>query len=328
MISLAGCGLGPNAARATLQATASPLVLPTETYPPTATEYPPTSTATATPTASATPEGGAATATAGTETPAAETATTAPAGTAQAGVDKAEFVADVTVPDGTNFTPGEAFVKTWRVRNSGTTTWGTDYVLAYARGAQMGGAATVPLPNTVAPGAEVDISVDMTAPTALGSHTGFWQLRTGAGTPFGIGAEANEPVYVQINVTVATNATAGPTSAAAGALRVSGVTLSVEPATFTGPCPQTFVFSTALTSEGAGTATYRLQAVTTTPGFDLTLPDTSQSQFTGAGPRTFNGSYSLEFNGSVSGEAWIDVLTPNTLESNRVSFSLTCQAAE
>ena len=37
-------------------------------------------------------------------------------------VDLAEFVADVTVPDGTDFTPGETFVKTWQLRNAGTST--------------------------------------------------------------------------------------------------------------------------------------------------------------------------------------------------------------
>ncbi len=37
---------------------------------------------------------------------------------AQVGIDQVEFVFDVTVPDGTNFAPGEAFVKTWRLKTS------------------------------------------------------------------------------------------------------------------------------------------------------------------------------------------------------------------
>ena len=32
----------------------------------------------------------------------------------------AQFIADVTIPDGTHFTPGAAFKKTWRIRNIGT----------------------------------------------------------------------------------------------------------------------------------------------------------------------------------------------------------------
>jgi hypothetical protein len=255
-------------------------------------------------------------------------ATTAPAGTPGEGTDRAEFVADVTVPDGTTFAPGDTFVKTWRLRNAGTNTWGTDYVLSFARGAQMGGADSVPLPSAVAPGETVEVSVDMTAPQELGAHTGFWLLRSPAGVAFGIGAEANEPVYVQINVAVTGNATPGPTSAAAGSLQVTSATLSVDQASRTGVCPQTFVFSLALTSAGAGTAIYRLEASADTPGFTFSLPEPSQSQFTGAGPRTFNASYTLQFNGSVSGQLWVHVLSPNDLETNRVSFDLTCTAAE
>jgi hypothetical protein len=323
---LAACSLGPNPARATLQATASPppAATATETYPPTATEYPPTSPATATLTPTQRPSS---TATGATETG------TAPAGTDDgppisngAAIDKAEFVADVTVPDGTNFTPGEAFVKTWRLKNTGTTTWTRDYLLVFVRGEQMGGPPTVAMPESVAPGETIELSVDMTAPERLGSHTGFWQFRTPAGQPFGIGPEANQPIYVQINVTVDGSVTAGPT-VAAGALKVTGATMSVDQASLSGTCPQTFVFSAALTSEGAGTMTYRLEASADTPGFTFNLPEATQSLFTGAGPRTFNASYTLQFTGSVSGQMWVHILSPVDLESNKVSFSLTCAPA-
>lgn len=328
LTALAGCGLGPNPARATLQATASPppAASPTTTLPPFPTEIPPTATATATRAATATTASSGTATAENAETPTATSG--APAGTPGQGTDRAEFVADVTVPDGTTFAPGDTFVKTWRLRNAGTNTWGTDYVLSFARGAQMGAAASVPLPNAVAPGETVEISVDMTAPQALGAHTGFWLLRSPAGVAFGLGAEANEPVYVQINVAVTGNVTPGPTSAVAGSLRVTSATLSVDQASRTGVCPQTFIFSLALTSEGAGTATYRLEASADTPGFTFSLPESSQSQFTGAGPRTFNASYTLQFNGSVSGQLWVHVLSPSDLETNRVSFNLTCTAAE
>lgn len=323
VLLLAGCGLGPNPARATLQATASPPppASATETFPPTATEIPPT--ATASPTAAAP---GADTATpAATTTPAA--GSPVPPGTAQSGVDKAEFVADVTVPDGTNFTPGEAFVKTWRIKNVGTNTWGADYLLVFAKGEQMGGPQTVALPGRVGPDETVEVSVNMTAPDRLGSYTGFWQFRTPAGQPFGIGSEANQPLYVQINVTPGASGSPGPTSAAAGALKVTGATLTVDRPSITGACPQTIIFSLALTSEGGGTTSYRLEATTNTPGFTLTLPETTQSTFTGAGPRTFNASYTLTFSGSVSGQMWVHVLSPENIESNKVSFSLTCAPA-
>jgi hypothetical protein len=246
--------------------------------------------------------------------------------TAGAAVDQAEFVADVTVPDGATFTPGEAFVKTWRIKNTGTTTWTTDYLLVFVRGEQMGGPQTVPMPESVAPGETVELSVNLTAPQRLGAFTGFWQFRTPAGQPFGIGPEANQPVYVQINVTVDANGSPVPT-VAAGTLKVTGATMNVDQSSISGACPQTFVFSAALTSEGAGTMTYRLEASADTPGFTFNLPETTQSTFTGAGPRTFNASYTLEFTGSVSGQMWVHILSPVDQESNKVSFSLTCTPA-
>ena len=40
----------------------------------------------------------------------------------------AQFVADVTIPDGTNFAPGTAFKKTWRLKNIGTNAWNSNDV--------------------------------------------------------------------------------------------------------------------------------------------------------------------------------------------------------
>jgi hypothetical protein len=284
------------------------------------------------PDASATP-GGAATATLvvvsdGSPTPAATAVVTStvPAGTA-GGTDVVEFVADVTVPDGTDFEPGETFVKTWQVRNAGTATWTTEYALIYVSGEQMGGPASVPMPSVVAPGQTVELSVDLTAPQSVGTYTGFWMLRNAAGTAFGLTADANQPVYVQIDVVPAGSAGNGTPQPGGtpGALTVSAAQMSVDQASLTGACPQTLVFSGSYTSQGAGTVTYRLEAAATNPGFVFNLPATNTATFTNAGPRTANVSYSLEFTGSVTGEAWLHVLTPTELESNRVSFSLTCQ---
>ena len=51
----------------------------------------------------------------------------------------AQFIADVTVPDGTNFAPGTAFKKTWRLKNIGTCAWSsTDVSLIFDSGQNMG----------------------------------------------------------------------------------------------------------------------------------------------------------------------------------------------
>ncbi|PIU90073.1 MAG: hypothetical protein COS63_04110, partial [Anaerolineae bacterium CG06_land_8_20_14_3_00_57_67] len=48
--------------------------------------------------------------------------------------DWAQFVADITVPDGASFAPGAAFTKTWRLKNIGTCTWTTSYALVFVSG--------------------------------------------------------------------------------------------------------------------------------------------------------------------------------------------------
>ena len=239
------------------------------------------------------------------------------------GSDKATFVADVTVPDGTTFTAGQAFVKTWQVKNAGTSTWTSSYSLVFVRGAQMGGPTSVPLSDTVSPGATANLSLSLTAPNTLGTYTGFWMLRNPAGQLFGISADANQPVYVKIAVGKV-GSTPQPTGVP-GALKVSAVTLSVDQASFTGACPRTFTFNGSITSAGAGNMSYGLEATSDKPGFVFNLPGPVSSTLSGPGPRTFSVSYQLQFTASVSGQIWLHILKPSDLISNKVSFSLTCQ---
>ncbi|MBN1178639.1 MAG: hypothetical protein JXD18_05475, partial [Anaerolineae bacterium] len=102
----------------------------------------------------------------------------------EAGCLRASFVSDVTVPDGTHFDKGEAFTKTWRVRNSGTCDWpeGTVLVLNYS---DFGGPETTTV-GAVAVGETVDISIDLTAPDSNGNFDALWNLKVdGAEIPGG-----------------------------------------------------------------------------------------------------------------------------------------------
>lgn len=113
-------------------------------------------------------------------------------------LDQAAYVADVTIPDDTIVDPGAGFVKTWRVRNEGDCTWTPDYSLVFVGGNQMSGSTAVQIPQTVAPGAEVDLSVSLVAPSSFGTHRGEWLLQNAAGELFGSGGDF--PFYVQIVV--------------------------------------------------------------------------------------------------------------------------------
>ncbi len=158
----------------------------------------------------------------------------APGGTSTANAATcywAQFIADVTVPDGTNYAPGTAFKKTWRLKNIGSCTWNSnDVSLIFNSGERMGAPASVALPISVSPGQTVDISVDMTAPSAAGHYFGYWKFKSAQGGEFGIGSTANKTFWVEINVSSSsgtgydftTNAASAAWSSGAGALSFPG----------------------------------------------------------------------------------------------------------
>jgi hypothetical protein len=98
--------------------------------------------------------------------------------------DNAQYVSDVTIPDGTVMTPGQKFVKTWQIKNTGTCTWGTGYTLVFAYGEKMNGQA-VALTNSVLPGETTEVSVNLTAPKAPGNYLAVWRMANAKGYPFG-----------------------------------------------------------------------------------------------------------------------------------------------
>jgi hypothetical protein len=97
--------------------------------------------------------------------------------------DRAEFVSE-TVPDHTVFTPTAAFTKTWRVKNAGTCTWNSSYAIVFDSGVKLGAADVIPFPGTVAPGQDVDLSINMAAPAAEGSYESYWKFRNSSGVLF------------------------------------------------------------------------------------------------------------------------------------------------
>jgi len=123
-----------------------------------------------------------------------------PAGVSAAACDWAQFVADVTIPDGSVFDANAAFTKTWRLKNIGTCTWTTSYSLVFDTGSQMGAPASIKFPSSVAPGQTVDLTVNMAAPNTAGHYIGYWKFKNAAGVLFGIGSTANKSFWVEINV--------------------------------------------------------------------------------------------------------------------------------
>jgi ABC-type amino acid transport substrate-binding protein len=119
--------------------------------------------------------------------------TVPPTSTTMVCVNGLGYVADMNLDD-QNMTappvmsPGQNFTKTWRVRNTGNCDWAADFLLMYVNGnrpeAQMG-AQPVAVGKVVAPGQEVDLSVNMTAPYSYGAFQAFFQMRDNKGVYFG-----------------------------------------------------------------------------------------------------------------------------------------------
>ncbi len=138
------------------------------------------------------------------------TPTTPPSTPVAAGPDRVTYVADISIPDGTVLKASQSFKKTWRIRNTGTSTWGTGYKLVFVSGDPMSGPKEAPLASTVAPNTTIDISLDLISPADNGSYRGYWELKNASGTLFGLGTSADKPFWVDIVVKGASGPTPTP----------------------------------------------------------------------------------------------------------------------
>jgi hypothetical protein len=107
--------------------------------------------------------------------------------------NKSAYIDDTTIPDGTILAPGEVFVKTWELKNTGYCTWKAESSLVFFEGNSMSGQNTE-IGKTLASGNQAKFSIELTAPNAEGTYTGYWNLADKYGYPFGM------PFYVQIVV--------------------------------------------------------------------------------------------------------------------------------
>jgi polar amino acid transport system substrate-binding protein len=140
-----------------------------------------------------------------TPTPAATSTAAPPAGC----VDGLTFVGH---PDGMGSPsnpiqvgPGQKFTKVWRVKNTGTCTWDSNYELVFSSGARMGG-QPAPIQGQVAPGQEYDVAVDFVAPQGGGTYQSIWQMTNAQGTGLG------ERLKVSVVVTPGPTVTPAPTN--------------------------------------------------------------------------------------------------------------------
>lgn len=99
--------------------------------------------------------------------------------------DDAIWVSDVTISDGSVMTPGQDFLKTWKVRNTGDCTWGAGYTILYGGYNDKMSGIPAAIPTPVIPNQEVDVSVQFKAPTKVGEYLSAWRMGNPRGYAFG-----------------------------------------------------------------------------------------------------------------------------------------------
>lgn len=240
--------------------------------------------------------------------------TSPPSAGATSVCDAAQFIADVTIPDGSPFSSGTTFTKTWRLKNTGTCTWNSSYALVFDSGNSMGTVTRVSLSGTTAPGAFLDISVSLQAPATDGLYRGYWGLVNPAGVrlPVASGAKGNS-FYVEIKVGsgVGGNATDSP-----GKFAVLSVSFSTARSEACSAAAGKYVVTATVSANKAGVVTYtwiRSDAVTS--------PEYSGSiTFDSAGSKTINFEWPTTQPG-----LWVDLYIDNPNHQLFGRVNLNCQ---
>lgn len=216
--------------------------------------------------------------------------------------DRADFIDDVTIPDGTKLAPGESFVKTWRLRNSGSCTWTTSYRVVFESGNALGAPASINLPASVPPGATTDISIQMKAPDTPRDYESNWKLQNASGTIFGTGSTGTKPFWARITVIAPT----------AVMFAVTKVIISADNASYSGSCPHTFNLSAEITSTREGTVTYYWERS------DGSKTAVQSVEFSGAGKKTVTSTFQV----TSSFDGWVSIYIDNPNHQMFPQFSL------
>ncbi len=94
-----------------------------------------------------------------------------------------QYIADVTIPDGTIMKPGEKFTKTWTIKNNGTCTWqiNDNIIFDFIKGDNLSGDTEIQIPTNlypIKPGDIINVSVNLYAPIDQGKYRSYWQFKT------------------------------------------------------------------------------------------------------------------------------------------------------
>jgi uncharacterized protein YkwD len=126
----------------------------------------------------------------------------------------AVLLRDVTIPDNTQVQAGESFTKTWEFQNTGTCPW-SDYTLKYTSGDDIDAPPVTSMP-AAAPNQKVQVSMELTAPPADGTYSGYFALYNADGKVIPIGTEKTFWVKFRVGDYMAVAAASGSVPAPSG----------------------------------------------------------------------------------------------------------------
>ncbi|KAF5366933.1 hypothetical protein D9757_010843 [Collybiopsis confluens] len=107
----------------------------------------------------------------------------------------AEFVSDMSVPDGQVVAPGAEFIKKWVMRNGGIRAWPEGTVLVFVAGEPLANVNNDKPVATVLPGEEIELwTEELRAPETPGRYVSYYRLRDNEGQLFG------QSIWIDITV--------------------------------------------------------------------------------------------------------------------------------
>ena len=130
-------------------------------------------------------------------------------------VDKADFISETFV-DGTTVPAGQSFTKSWTIRNSGSSTWNSNYRLRWVSGTNLSSHADVQVSGTIPPGTNYTFNIPMTALNATGTYREDWKFINASGLTIPISASSTVWVSIRVNAGGQSSITGSVTSSAGG----------------------------------------------------------------------------------------------------------------
>lgn len=143
--------------------------------------------------------------------------------------DKATFVGE-NYPDNSVFTPGQTFVKTWEIKNTGSLTWTTAYQLilsASPQGESLSSPSQINFTQETAPGKTVSLSLPLVAPVTPGTYSVYLTIRNERGETVAVDGGN---LWVKIHVCEPNQPCDTPTTG--GETTASGVTANLASFTY------------------------------------------------------------------------------------------------